>query len=107
MEFKESIQDDLNDIFFNDDEFAEIHNIGGTDMTVIIDEDKVEEYKQKRDMDSDGMYAARMVACIRCDDLGYRPAIESSLKVDGVKYSVLNVADSNGIYEILLGVNRA
>lgn len=106
MGFKESIQDDLN-IFFNEDEFGDLHNINGKDMTVIIDEDMLEEYKEKRDMDSDGMYEAKMMIYIRNDDLGYRPAIGSSLKLDNIKYFVLSVADSNGMYQILLGVNKA
>lgn len=106
MGFKESLDEDLS-IFFDNEEFASMHSIDNINMTAIIDEDKLEEYKELQRVDSDGLYLAKMVVNIKKKDLGYRPAIESSMKIDNSKYFVLAVTESEGIYQILLGANKS
>lgn len=105
--FKDLVKADIKNVFMNNNEFADLHMINGIEMSIIIDEDGLEEYKSLQRIDSEGLYLAKMLIHVDCDDLGYRPAINSTLKVDKIKYFVMNVADNAGMYHIMLGVNRA
>jgi hypothetical protein len=105
--FKEQLKSDIQNVFLNTDEFADMHVINDKSMPVTIDEDELEEFDNLKNYDFDGLYKAKMVIYLDAEVLGYVPAIQSSMKVNGKKYFVMNVSNSGGMLKILLGVNRA
>lgn len=107
MGFKEDLIDDLDNIFFNIDEFSEHVEINDKEMKVVIDEDGLEEYKSLQDVDSDGIYVAKMLIYIKADDIGYKPVVDGELKVKKRKYIVISISEDFGVYRIVLGVNRS
>lgn len=106
MGFKESLQEDIDNVFINLDEFADINKVNGSDMPVIIDDQGLEEFNQKRDGDYDGIYKSRMMFFVKLSDLGYKPAIESILEIDDRQYRVIDVNLDDNILKIIVGWNE-
>lgn len=105
MEFKETVQSDLSDVFFNTDEFAEFHNIGGRDLLIIPDSDMLEERKIKS---AYGTYQGDILFHIRKAEFGTKPAIGQVLSYDGDKrYRVSSCEETDGIFTITLAGNRS
>ena len=46
MTFKEQIQQDLDTVFLNLDEFAELHRVEGKQIPVVVDNDQLVKLKQ-------------------------------------------------------------
>ena len=46
MGFKEQLQKDLDSVFFNLDEFAEIHRVEGKKIPVVVDSDQLNKLKK-------------------------------------------------------------
>lgn len=107
MNFKEQLKADIKKVFLNTSEFADIHDINGIDMPVIIDEDEVMENENVRNYESDGMYRVEKIIFVDYDSLGRIPAVDTSLKLDGKKLFVLNASNSNGMLRIILGAKTA
>ena len=49
MDFKEILQDDINNAFLDSSEFAEVHNLNGQEVNIVIDDNT--EYLKKLMMD--------------------------------------------------------
>ena len=96
--FKESIQIDLS-IFFSINEFAEIHNIGGRELSIVVDDERLAKRTQK---DYQGIYVGDLLFFIRVLELGPRPKPESIILFDNKPYTVFDVQEDNGVYEIIL-----
>lgn len=107
MTFKEQLKADVNNVFMNPLEFADLHNINGKQIVTIIDEEASEEYEKLQQYDFDGLYKVSMIVYLNSDSLEKIPAIKSSLTVDGKKYFVLNTSKPDGMLKIILGVNMA
>lgn len=103
MGFKDSLQEDLNDVFFNDDEFACIHTIDGKEMPIIIDEDGLEEMKKLREGDYDGIYKAKLLFFVQKKHFGSKPAIDSIIELDNKLYQVKNATEDGVMLKIILG----
>ena len=99
--FKDYLQQDLN-IFFNPDEFGEVHKINGRDLTVIIDNERLMERTKK---EFDGISIGELLYFVKASDYGERPTIGKAQKFDKRQMYVADVKDSDGIYEIILSQN--
>lgn len=109
MGFKESLINDLDSIFFNNDEFTEQVTINDSQekINVMIDNDALDKYKIVRDIETTGIYTAKLYLYVKVSDLDGKPAVHSIMKVNNKKYTVVGVLEDNGIYKIVLGVNRS
>ena len=105
MSFKDFLKNDIEQVFFNLDEFSEVHSIDGVDMPILIDADELEEYKNRRDGDFEGMSKAAVLLYVKKADIGDKPHIESMLKLDEQYYLVLAASEEEGIIKIVLGWN--
>lgn len=85
--FKDYYKKDIDTVLLNTDEKAEEMLINGETMTVIIDDDKLSEMKNKSQY-ADAIYNAELLLFVRKQDLGYRPAVESTMTVDEHEYQV-------------------
>ncbi|MFY0545458.1 hypothetical protein [Brevibacillus sp. H7] len=109
MSFKDEIQKDLG-VFINMDEFAEVHNVNGQDIPVLIDADLL---KGRQRMPADlyhaaaGVFIEQITVYARLSDLGERPVIGQRLYLDDELYLVANCNEQMGILEITLEANRS
>ena len=104
--FKELIQNDINNIFLNLEEFAEVHNIDNKEMTIIIDTNERLE-REKRLVsnlgDADGLFREEILIYVSSKYFKSKPKIGRLMILDDKPYRVLDVIDETGIYSITLG----
>lgn len=102
MGFKAIINDDLNSVFLNLDEFADTHKIGSKTAKCILDEERFQEkqkYKNSNNLDL-GIFVEGLTLFISESFFKYPPHTGETLKIDDVKYSVLSCKRDMGILEI-------
>jgi len=107
MSLKDVIAADLSAVFFNIDEFAEQHDINGTSMPVIIDEDVLKERSNNKSETFDGVYRGEVVLFVKAADLLKRPVKGQPLRLDGRLMMVGSCSESNGMLEIALEANES
>ena len=107
LSFKEAVTNDISAVFFNLEEFADTHNIDGTDMAAIIDD--IEQVEREKRMKSymDGIYARQVLIYVKASEFGPLPAQGRLVKLDGKRYMVLDATDEGGVYAITLEANRS
>ena len=54
--FKEQLEKDFKDTFFNLNEFAEIHNVDGAEIPVVVDNETLLQLNLGKTADSDGIF---------------------------------------------------
>jgi hypothetical protein len=104
MSFKDIIQSDLNNVFFNISEFAEPHTIDGRALNVIVDNDRLQQRSQK---EYDGIYVGDLLYFVKAKDYGPAPKPDSVQIFDGRSYTVFDVRQDVGVYEIILKLNAS
>lgn len=105
--FKDFVQDDLT-VFFNPDEFGEIHNIDGNDVLVVIDADTLrEKVVNGASMypTHSGVMLSEFMMFVKVDDI-QKPDVGQYITVDGDEYMVTDVTEAAGVYQITLGANQ-
>lgn len=102
---KDYLASDL-DTFLNLDEFADVHDINGQQITCVVDRDVIREYSRLQER-RDGVYVGEIAVFVRATDLPDRPVKGQHMKVDGERYLVANCSESAGILEITLEANEA
>ena len=103
MGFKEQIQKDLNNVFLNLSEFAELHRVEGRQIAVVVDDNRLTELKQGQLL---GLVEADMLLlCRECDfPVDLEPG--RLLNVDGRELLVENFGKDMGLVEVALRQNR-
>lgn len=109
--FKDFADEDIDDVFFCLDEFAETHNIDGEDMPVVIEADKISERAShweggaKQNFDT-GLYNSTLTLYVKAEDYGKKPKVGKVLNFDkgAVQYRVLTWREDAGVY--LMTVER-
>lgn len=105
--FKEIMQRDVDEIFFNAAEFADIHIVDGKSMTAMIDDMENIEREKKMKSHMDGIYARQVLLYVKASEFGAIPAYGRLLSLDGKKYTVIDAADEGGVYTITLEANKS
>lgn len=106
MGFKDYLARDL-DVFFNLEEFAEMHEIDGREVPAIIDSDITKIRSNNRYERYDGIYKAEITVYVKAQDFVNRPVFGQSLRLDGKLYLVMECNEISGILEIVLGANES
>ena len=101
MNFKEQLQSDIEEVFLNSDEFAEIHNIEGKKIPVVMDTDQMDKNVQIL-----GLIEADMLIMGKENDFPANLEPGRMLNVDGREMIVANVSRKQGIVEVALRQNR-
>ncbi len=101
MNFKEQLQRDIEEVFLNLDEFAEIHNIEGKKIPVVMDTDQMDKNVQIL-----GLIEADMLIMGKENDFPANLEPGRMLNVDGREMIVANVSRKQGIVEVALRQNR-
>lgn len=104
MSLKDIIKADIKTVFFNDDEFAEDHNIDGRKVSVVVDNETLKKRNQK---EYDGILQADILYFIKDEDVNRKPVVGQVQRFDGKIYSVFDVKYDSGVYEIILQIGRS
>ncbi|AIY80246.1 hypothetical protein U728_503 [Clostridium botulinum 202F] len=99
MSFKDIVQNDINSVFINIDEFGENHYIDGVVKTVLVDNETLKERNQK---EYDGIIQADLLYFIKSKDLVKKIKVGELQRFDGAVYTVFDVKYDSGIYEVIL-----
>ena len=95
MGFSEMLQEDIDLVFLDTDEFAKEHNIDGEVIICIVDDDKSSQSK------TDGVYVVRRRLFIKQADLGYRPEPDQKIMIDSQYLYVIDCI-GEGLIEVIL-----
>lgn len=107
MNFKDLIISDVQNVFLNTEEFADIHVIDGKPMPSMLDDIENIEREKRMKSHMDGLYVRQVFLYVAASDFGLLPAQGRLLKLDGKMYSVVDAADEGGVYTITLEANKS
>jgi hypothetical protein len=107
MSFKQIVQRDIEEIFFNQEEFSDTHTIDGIEMVAMIDDMENIEREKKMKSNMDGIYARQILLYVKASEFGGIPAHGRILTLDSRKYTVVDAVDEGGVYTITLEANRS
>lgn len=102
MSLKDQISNDLDAVFLNTNDFAEIREVEGKAVTCVVD-DSFAPVKQGRIL---GLIEADVILSAKAADLPPERAPESILNVDGRELIVVKWGNSMGLAEVALRQNR-
>ena len=105
--FKQLTARDIHRTFLNLNEFADIHNVNGRDMPVVIDYNENVEREKRFSDHIEGMFRTAFVMYVAVRDYGGPlPRYDSNVLLDGEKYRVEAATKEGGMYAITLMANR-
>lgn len=99
MNFKQQLEDDLKNTFFNDKEFGELHFIDNMPMTIIVDKDLLKERSVKG---QEGVYTGDILYFAEKRLFSKAPKIGETQIFDKKPCLVIDLSDDGLMYEILL-----
>lgn len=98
ISFKEQIALDVDNVFFNMEEFAEIHDMNGEEKSVILWEDDNKQHDGGAKRNFDALSSDCLSIAIRRADMPEKlPANGQNYKVDGKLYKVKVVKEQMGV----------
>ena len=103
MNFKERIQQDIDTVFLNLEEFAELHRIEGKEIPIVIDNNELTKLKQGQIL---GLVDADILIFGRREDSPKNMNPGRLLNVDGREMIVTNTGVDMGMIEVALKQNR-
>lgn len=105
-EFKRSLEEDIEGVFLNIDEFGEAHVVNGKEITILFDEIELERVKGALQSGSDlaeDVHRADILFFAKQSDLPKRIQTNSVMEIDGRKWFVYQAKIVSGLWRILLG----
>lgn len=105
MIFKEQLLEDLDTVFFNPDEFAEKHTINGSEVDIVVDNDKLAELFISRQINTEQLFTDSIMFYVRKCNLDFEPVPGQYIEYDGHGYLITDVKTDDESYTIVLGVN--
>lgn len=102
MAFKDQILKDLDTVFLNVDEFAELHRIEGKQIPVVMDDDRLQKLKQGQIL---GLVEADILLFGKESDFPKNLNPGRLLNVDGRELILEKAGKSMGMVEVALRQN--
>lgn len=103
MNFKEQIRRDLDTVFLNLNEFAELRRVEGVQIAVVVDDDQLTKIKKGQIL---GLVQADMLLMGREQDFPADLEPGRLLNVDGRELIVEKSGNDMGLVEVALRQNR-
>lgn len=103
MSFKDQIQRDLDTVFLNLDEFAELHRVEGVQIAVVVIKDELDKLKKGQIL---GLVEADMLLMGKKADFPDDLEPGRLLNVDGREMIVADSGENMGLVEVALRQNR-
>lgn len=104
--FKEQLEKDFETTFFNTDEFAEIHELQGNEVPVVVDNDIIITLSLGKNADADGIFTDDKMIFVQKKYLEFEPVAGQHLSFDGEIYQIKTVNEDMGGYTIILSGNE-
>lgn len=103
MNFKNQLARDIDAVFLNLDDFAELHRVEGVQIAVVVDNDQLNNLKQGQIL---GLVEADILLMGRETDFPANLEPGRLLNVDGRELIVANSGKDMGLVEVALRQNR-
>lgn len=103
MGFLKDIEDDLDDIFFDEDFYGTWHSFDGKDILVVVDEAELEEMNKKW---KDEVNRNSVLLYVKASDMKRKLTVNSDVDFDNKIYFVHSIRKQNGVWKMLLGRNQ-
>ena len=103
--FKEQLEKDFSQTFFNPAEFGEIHTINGDEILVVVDNETLLELNLGKTADTDGIFQDNKMFFVQKKDLDFEPVIDQIIEFDRESYQIGQVLEDYGGYTIILRGN--
>lgn len=109
MTFKESVADDLDNVFFDMDEFAEMHNIDGKDVCVVLTDTTFVDAKAGQrsrasfNQKESAINRSGYLLYVREKDVRKRFTVNAMIKLDGTTMFVQSVTHYPGFWKLKIG----
>lgn len=110
--FKEAYQDDLNNAFFDEEEFASKHTIDGEECTIVLidmssTDAKTYYGRTKSNLNPKETAINRIshIIYIRDTELKRKVTINAMITLDGKNYFVQGVKYTDGVYWLAIGIH--
>lgn len=103
MNFKDCINSDINSVFFNLNEFANVHTLDGAEIRCIVDDDRLNEQTLKS---AQGTYMGVKLIHVPKTELKGRPKQGARLEFDGKIYTVESCIEDDGVFSITLDTTK-
>jgi hypothetical protein len=100
VSLQDVIRADITAVFLNTQGFAEAHDIDGTEIVCVFDQDKSARSQ------TDGVYRRRRLLFVKGSDLGYRPVPEQKMSIDGGTWYVVDCTGEE-LLEVTLEANQS
>lgn len=108
MSFKAQVEKDIAGVFINPSEFASEHNIDGTLVNCVVDDDIINERTGlDPQMEYDGVFIVKKMLYIEKSFFDEKPIEGQRLELDQDFFYVRNVSDNMGVLEIELERNSS
>lgn len=100
--FKQIMEEDISEVFLNLDEFAEIHNVNGKEMPVIVDSNEQIEREKRMSENPQklGIHMKQLLIYVKRSDYGPLPSPGNYLIFDKQNYQVTDAIDEAGVYSV-------
>ena len=101
MNFKDVLENDIQNTFLNPRDFGETHNLNGTNIVCVTDEDIFQEkiISGKLNIES-GIYKEGIIVFIDKKYLKYKPEGNIRIDFDNKEWLIANCKENFGIYEL-------
>lgn len=106
MTFKEQLTADLDEVFFNADEFAEVHKINGANVNIVVDNDALAELFISRQIHTEQIFTDSIMFYVKKRDLGFEPVPGQYIDYDDRGYLITDVKTDDEAYTVILGANE-
>lgn len=104
MGFREQLEEDMG-VFFNLEEFADIHTVNGAEVSAVIDNEALAGLYISRDTRTESLFTDSIMVYIQESSLDFEPVPEQCIDFDGHIYIISDVKLDGGIYAIVMEVN--
>lgn len=108
MGFREQLQADIDAVFLNDSEFAEMHQLDNVECLAIVSNDTTS--KSTKSLGgprmTDGLHGDYATVAVKESDLPRVPVQGNNFKLDGKLYKVASCTEDMGMLNITLVANR-
>lgn len=112
MNFKEAYQDDLDNAFFDEDEFASKHTIDGEEYTIVLIDTvsanaKMSYGRMKSTLNPKETAVNKIsyIVYIKGRDVKRKLTTNAMITLDGKKYFIQDVKYNEGVYRLEIGIH--
>lgn len=102
MDFKEQLEYDIENTFFNNNEFAETHTINGEEIDIILLDNTL---KENQKYTEEGLIQGDFVYIVKKDEIE-EPQPGEYQNFDNYSCVVCDCSNLNLVYKIILQINR-